>query len=150
MTTTKPDASPEPKSTGPSLPAGQARSTDLVPIAYATGKRTQAHAPDANKLQGLRRLVKEDLYALLLGAILCLLLVLGIWLTWVLHDIRRDVGAIGSPVFAPACVQARAQVMASAQAAKATEGPGAHRQHEAIEETLIQQAQTMRQLCSAP
>jgi hypothetical protein len=143
-----PDTDAKPETRPAVVPPGQARRTGtaLEPIVYATGKRAQDHAPGAShsKARTIASLIRRDPYLVILGAILGTTLLFGGWTAWALHDLHEDLQA---PAVSRACTEARAKSMATAWAAKRTEGPGAHAQHEAIEEQLIQEAIAEEEAC---
>jgi hypothetical protein len=109
--------------------------------------RAQAHAPTANTT--LQRLRQADWYLILLAVILGAVLTLLALTALAFRDLRDDITQAQAtpPAVSAACTQATAQIIALSDAAKLTEGAGAHAQHEATEETLIHQAQTLKGAC---
>jgi hypothetical protein len=129
------------------VPPGQARrSSSGTELERVVPSRAQSHAPDAShsKARSIASLIRRDPYLVILGAILGTTLLFGGWTAWALHDLHEDLQA---PAVSRACTEARAKSMATAWAAKRTEGPGAHAQHEAIEEQLIQEAIAEEEAC---
>jgi hypothetical protein len=126
---------------GPS-PAG----LRVAPVtATRAATRAQAHAPAANT--PLQRIRSADWYLILLAVLLAAVLVLAAVTALALRDIHTDIEQATKPAASRACIQAHARVMATADAAKKSEGAGAHAQHEQIEETLIHEAETMEGAC---
>jgi hypothetical protein len=128
------------------VPPATERHTELERVQYATGTRVQAHAPGSGT--PIQRLARQlDPYLALLALILGVVLVLPILGALALGHLDRALDASQAPAASPACTKATGQVMATADAARKTEGAGAHGQHEAIEETLIKQAEAMAVAC---
>jgi hypothetical protein len=123
-------------------PAPEPEPEPAVPAA-----RAQAHAPTANTT--LQRLRQADWYLILLAVILGAVLTLLALTALAFRDLRDDITQAQAtpPAVSAACTQATAQIIALSDAAKLTEGAGAHAQHEATEETLIRQAQTLKGAC---